>query len=133
MIRQNSGLKIYDACGDGDLAERQLNALFPELMDGDDESDNSGSDCDMGEQSPMVGLVDFVGLTDEPEIREQLKSFSIPFMAVRLDDFLPADEVAEVNFENKLKHVFRWNAQFKVKSKYQKSHLGGLDLRMSNS
>jgi len=44
----------------------------------------------------MIGLIDFVGLTDEKEISEQLNSFSIPFMSVRLDDFLPAEEVAEV-------------------------------------
>lgn len=92
MCSNPAGLKIFDACGDGDLAERQLNVLFPELADEEEQET-----CEMGEQSPMIGLVDFVGLTDEPEISQQLHSFSIPFMAVRLDDFLPAEEVAEVS------------------------------------
>ena len=67
--------------------------LFPELLpDGEDESQ-----ChEVLEQNAMIGLIDFVGLTDEKEISEQLNSFSIPFMSVRLDDFLPAEEVAEV-------------------------------------
>ena len=93
---RNLGLKIFDACGDADLAERQLGVLFPELVD-----DEQASNCRDGEASdeekPMLGLIDFVGLVEEdPEIGEQLASFSIPFMAVRLDDFLPAEEVAEV-------------------------------------
>ena len=95
---RNLGLKIFDACGDADLAERQLGVLFPELVE-EEESNNcrDGNSSDEEEQKPILGLVDFVGLVEEdPEIGEQLASFSIPFMAVRLDDFLPADEVAEV-------------------------------------
>lgn len=54
------------------------------------------SRCGNVEESPIIGLVDFVGLTDEKEIVDQLNSFSIPFVTLRLDDFLPAEEVAEV-------------------------------------
>lgn len=91
-------MKIFDACGDADLAERQLGALFPELLDDDQQASCRESIGDEEhEQKPMLGLIDFVGLVEEdPEIGEQLASFSIPFMAVRLDDFLPAEEVAEV-------------------------------------
>lgn len=86
-------MKIFDACGDADLAERQLGALFPELLD--DEPNCPGREDD--EQKPIIGLIDFVGLIEEtPEVGQQLNSFSIPYMAVRLDDFLPAEEVAEV-------------------------------------
>lgn len=91
-------MKIFDACGDADLAERQLGVLFPELLD-DDQANcrEGGASNEDHEQKPMLGLIDFVGLVEEdPEIGEQLASFSIPFMAVRLDDFLPAEEVAEV-------------------------------------
>lgn len=97
-------MKIFDACGDADLAERQLGVLFPELVEEEELNNcnrdygNSSSSSEEEEQmKPMLGLIDFVGLVEEdPEIGEQLASFSIPFMAVRLDDFLPADEVAEV-------------------------------------
>ncbi|XP_045026097.1 LOW QUALITY PROTEIN: uncharacterized protein LOC116917782 [Daphnia magna] len=93
------GLKIFDACGDADLAERQLGVLFPELLEEEEANnckDGNGSNEEEQDEKPMLGLIDFVGLVEEdPEIGEQLASFSIPFMAVRLDDFLPADEVAE--------------------------------------
>ena len=85
-------MKIFDACGDADLAERQLAALFPELLDESAVDDH----CRPADQSPVIGLIDFVGLTDEKDIAAQLNAFSIPFMALRLDDFLPAEEVAEV-------------------------------------
>ncbi|EFX74359.1 hypothetical protein DAPPUDRAFT_251857 [Daphnia pulex] len=101
LPRQILGLKIFDACGDADLAERQLGVLFPELVEEEELNNcnrdgNSSSDEEEEQMKPMLGLIDFVGLVEEdPEIGEQLASFSIPFMAVRLDDFLPADEVAE--------------------------------------
>lgn len=88
-------MKIFDACGDADLAERQLGALFPELLDDEAESPCPGRSEE--EQKPIIGLIDFVGLIEEtPEVGQQLNSFSIPYMAVRLDDFLPPEEVAEV-------------------------------------
>ena len=43
---RNLGLKIFDACGDADLAERQLGVLFPELVD-----DEQTSNCRDGEAS----------------------------------------------------------------------------------
>lgn len=93
-------MKIFDACGDADLAERQLGTLFPELLEEDQVNCNREDGApreEDEEEKPMLGLIDFVGLVEEtPEIGEQLASFSIPFMTVRLDDFLPADEVAEV-------------------------------------
>jgi len=94
-------LKIFDACGDADLAERQLGALFPELLEDDDVAGSANCPQRQGleevSHGAMIGLLDFAGLTDEdPEIGEQLLSFSIPYMSVRLDDFLPADQVAEV-------------------------------------
>ena len=97
-------MKIFDACGDADLAERQLGALFPELLEDDDDA-TAGANCPQEggatttSVQAIIGLLDFAGLTDEdPEIGEQLDSFSIPYMAVRLDDFLPADQVAEVSY-----------------------------------
>lgn len=82
------------------MAERQLGVLFPELVEEEEANncrDGTGSNEEEQDEKPMLGLIDFVGLVEEdPEIGEQLASFSIPFMAVRLDDFLPADEVAEV-------------------------------------
>jgi hypothetical protein len=113
LPRKILGLKIFDACGDADLAERQLGVLFPELVEEEELNNcnrdgNSSSSSEEEEQmKPMLGLIDFVGLVEEdPEIGEQLASFSIPFMAVRLDDFLPADEVAEVITSSTIRSFF---------------------------
>lgn len=102
-------MKIFDACGDADLAERQLGALFPELLDGTEEEGSNNTCRETVDQSPMMGLIDFVGLTDEKEIVEQLNSFSISFLAIRLDDFLPAEEVAEVGYINRINRFIREN------------------------
>lgn len=103
-------MKIFDACGDADLAERQLGVLFPELVEEEELNncrDGNNSSEEEEQMKPMLGLIDFVGLVEEdPEIGEQLASFSIPFMAVRLDDFLPADEVAEVITSSTIRSFF---------------------------
>lgn len=85
-------MKIFDACGDADLAERQLAALVPEMMD----DSNEELECLTSDSNRIIGLVDFIGLTDDSAIGEQLVSLNIPFLSVGLDDFLPSEEIAEV-------------------------------------
>ena len=86
------GLKIFDVCGDADLAERQLEILFPELK-----AEDAPSNCSPNDEHSIIGLIDFIGFSDYPIINRQLVSFNIAFLSIQLDDFLPAEEVAEVS------------------------------------
>ena len=92
------GLKIFDACGDADLAERQLELLFPELRAAD-------ADCQINDEHSIIGLIDFIALTDYAHINQQLTWHSIPFVSIQLDDFLPADEVAQVGLNQLIDEI----------------------------
>jgi len=93
------GLKIFDVCGDADLAEKQLEILFPELK-----AEDALGSCPPNDEHSIIGLIDFIGLTDYPQIYQQLESFNIAFLSIQLDDFVPAEEVAEVSL-NRLNNL----------------------------